>query len=55
MASFYYYIYHIDDNARIFSLVDTIEVTYSAYVSSAQLHENNVIIDSGSKFNHLRV
>lgn len=48
-ASSYYYKYIVDENERTFTLVDSIEVDYSGYVSSAQLFENNVIIDSGSE------
>lgn len=47
-ASSFYYKYLVDENERTFTLVDTIEVEYSGYVSSAQEYENNVIIDSGS-------
>lgn len=48
-ASSYYYKYLVDENARTFSLIDTIEVAYSGYVSSVQEYGNNVIIDSGSE------
>lgn len=48
-ASSSYYKYLVDETDRTFTLVDCIEVPYSAYVSSAQEHENNIIIDSGSE------
>ena len=43
----YYYKYLIDENNRTVSLVNTIPVDYSGYVSSVQELDNNIIIDSG--------
>lgn len=42
-----YYKYLIDENNRTVSLVNTIPVDYSGYVSSVQELDNNIIIDSG--------
>lgn len=42
--------YLVNENTRSYEFVDTIEVDYSAYVSSTQEIENNVIINSGQNF-----
>ena len=42
-----YYKYLINENNRTVSLVNTIPVDYSGYVSSVQELDNNIIIDSG--------
>jgi len=46
-ASSYYYKYLVDENAGTFKLVDSFEVPYSGYVSSAQDIGDNTVIDSG--------
>lgn len=46
----YYYQYLVDENTRTFTLVNSIPVSYSGYVSSAQSVNENIIIDSGSAF-----
>lgn len=43
----YYYKYKINENDRTYSLVQSFEVPFSAYVSSAQEYDENLIIDSG--------
>lgn len=43
----YYYKYKIDENNGTYSLVQSFEVPFSAYVSSAQEYDGNIIIDSG--------
>lgn len=43
----YYYKYKINENDRTYSLVQSFEVPFSAYVSSAQEYNENLIIDSG--------
>lgn len=43
-----YYKYLVDTSKRTFTLVDSIEVPYSGYVSSAQEYKGNIVIDSGS-------
>ncbi|MBS6373861.1 MAG: aryl-sulfate sulfotransferase [Erysipelotrichaceae bacterium] len=43
----YYYRYLVDETARTFTLVDSMPVDYSGYVSSAQEYEGNLIVDSG--------
>ena len=46
-TSSYYYKYLVDENAGTFKLVDSFEVPYSGYVSSAQDIGDNTVIDSG--------
>lgn len=46
----YYYKYLVDENARTFTLVDSIPVDYSGFVSSVQNIDGNVVIDSGACF-----
>lgn len=46
-AHSYYYKYLVDEKAGTYSLVESFEVPYSAYVSSAQEIGDNVVIDSG--------
>lgn len=46
----YYYKYLVDENTRSFTLVSSIAVAYSGYVSSSQEYQDNIIIDSGSAF-----
>lgn len=43
----YYYKYLVDENTGTFKLVDSFEVPYSGYVSSAQDIGDNTVIDSG--------
>lgn len=43
----YYYKYKVDENNGTYSLVQSFAVPYSAYVSSAQEYDGNIIIDSG--------
>ncbi len=43
----YYYKYLVDENEGTYQLVQSFEVPFSAYVSSAQEKEGNIIIDSG--------
>lgn len=43
----YYYKYLVDENAGTFSMMDSFEVPYSGYVSSAQDLNENDVIDSG--------
>lgn len=43
----YYYKYKVNENKGIYSLVQSFAVPYSAYVSSAQEYDGNIIIDSG--------
>lgn len=43
----YFYKYLIDENEGTYQLVQQFDVPFSAYVSSAQEYENNIIIDSG--------
>ena len=43
----YYYKYKVDENNGTYSLVQSFEVPFSAYVSSAQEYDGNIIIDSG--------
>lgn len=45
----YYYKYLIDENAKTFKLVDSFEVPYSGYVSSAQDLNGHTLVDSGLK------
>ena len=42
----YYYKYKVDENARTFELVEKFEVPFSAYMSSVQNYNNNIIVDS---------
>lgn len=46
-ARSYFYKYLVDENAGTYSLVESFEVPYSAYVSSVQEIDGNVIADSG--------
>ena len=43
----YFYKYLVDETAGTYQLVQSFEVPFSAYVSSAQEYGNNIIIDSG--------
>lgn len=43
----YYYKYLVDEKSGTYTLVYSFEVPFSAYVSSAQEYQNNIIIDSG--------
>lgn len=43
----YYYKYKVNENKGTYSLVQSFAVPYSAYVSSAQEYDGNIIIDSG--------
>lgn len=43
----YYYKYKVNENNGTYSLIQSFKVPYSAYVSSAQEHKGNIIIDSG--------
>lgn len=43
----YYYKYKINENDGTYSLVQSFEVPFSAYVSSVQEYDGNLIIDSG--------
>ena len=43
----YYYKYKINENDGTYSLVQSFEVPFSAYVSSTQEYDGNLIIDSG--------
>lgn len=45
----YFYKYKIDENKNEYKLIQSFEVPFSAYVSSAQEYEGNIIIDSGMK------
>lgn len=45
----YYYKYLVDEKKGTFQLVDSFEVPYSGYVSSAQDIGNNTMMDSGMK------
>ena len=45
----YFYKYKINENDRTYELIQSFEVPYSAYVSSAQEYDGNLIIDSGMK------
>lgn len=44
----YYYKYLVDESACTYTLVESFEVPFSAYVSSAQEYRGNIIIDSGT-------
>ena len=46
----FYYKYLVDENAGTFTLVDSVPVTYSGYVSSVQQLGDNLLTDSGSAF-----
>ncbi len=43
----YYYKYKVNENNGTYSLIRAFVVPYSAYVSSAQEYDGNIIIDSG--------
>lgn len=43
----YYYKYLVDETNQTYQLIDSFEVPYSGYVSSAQEVDGNVVIDSG--------
>ena len=43
----YYYKYKVNENKGTYSLVQSFAVPFSAYVSSAQEYDGNIIIDSG--------
>lgn len=43
----YYYQYLVDENAGTYTLVDSFEVPYSAYVSSVQKVNDYIVVDSG--------
>ncbi len=45
-----YYKYFVDENKRTFTLVKQIEVDPSRYISSVQLYDGHLIIDSGNSF-----
>lgn len=45
----YFYQYLVDENTGTYSLVQSFQVPFSAYVSSVQKLEGNIIIDSGMK------
>lgn len=47
----YYYKYLVDENARTVSLVSSIQVAYSPYVSSSQELHGQLIADSGIQMN----
>lgn len=46
-----YYKYLVDEHAGTYSLVDSFDVPFSSYVSSAQNIEDTTVIDSGTKKN----
>lgn len=48
-TSSYCYKYKVNENKGTYSLVKSFAVPYSAYVSSAQEYDGNIIIDSGMK------
>ena len=43
----YYYKYKVDENAGTYTLVQSFEVPFSGYVSSAQECEDTILVDSG--------
>ena len=43
----YYYQYLVDENESTYTLVNSFEVPFSAYVSSAQNLGNHIVVDSG--------
>ena len=45
----YSYRYLVDEVARTFELVESVEVPFSAYVSSSQEVDGNLVVDCGSK------
>lgn len=50
-ATSYYYKYLVDEKNNTYELVESFEVPYSPYVSSAQQIDDTIIVDSGIAFN----
>lgn len=48
-----YYKYLVDENKRTYALVDSFDVPYSPYISSAQNTATTTIIDSGKQLTFL--